>query len=329
MVQPQTFFEAEEGRTVGVGMATDHAAYSGAGFAAGFAQDGSSTRISVDVRKSGTYDLAMRYSNGPNPYSGEKQLSMYVNGRRVEQTVFPSTVTWEEWGTVTTTVPLNKGRNLVEYRKEAADSGHVNLDVLAVRPHGERITLFGGGDLTEWQHSDGREPEWAVADGAMTVRGGDLRTVQAFGDFRLHVEFNLPLYPPDVTGQARANSGVYLQDRYEIQVLDSFGIDPPQTNDAAAIYEQKAPDVNAARPPLTWQTYDIVYRQARYDAAGNKVQNARVTVVWNGVTVHDDVEILGPTGGSRPEGPATGAVRLQDHGNPVQYRNIWIEPLDL
>ncbi|TDC38475.1 DUF1080 domain-containing protein [Micromonospora sp. 15K316] len=328
VVQPQTFFEAEEGRTVGVGMATDHAAYSGAGFAAGFAQDGSSTRISVEVRKSGTYDLAMRYSNGPNPYSGEKQLSLYVNGQRVEQTVFPSTVTWEEWGTVTTTVRLREGRNLVEYRKEAADSGHVNLDVLAVRPHGERITLFDGGDLTEWQHSDGREPEWAVADGAMTVRGGDLRTVQAFGDFRLHVEFNLPQYPPDVTGQARANSGVYLQDRYEIQVLDSFGIDPPQTNDAAAIYQQKAPDVNAARPPLTWQTYDIVYRQARYDAAGNKVENARVTVVWNGVTVHDDVEILGPTGGSRPEGPATGAIRLQDHGNPVQYRDIWIEPLD-
>ncbi|MEO3819565.1 family 16 glycoside hydrolase [Plantactinospora sp. B24E8] len=328
VTQPQTFHEAEEGRTAGVGMATDHAAYSGSGFAAGFAEDGSSTRIAVEVGKSGQYDLAMRYSNGPNPYSGEKQLSLYVNGERVEQTVFPSTVTWEEWGTISTTVRLVKGRNLVEYRKEAADSGHVNLDVLAVRPRGERITLFDGSGLTEWQHTDGREPEWTIADGAMTVRNGDLRTVQAFGDFRLHVEFNLPLYPPEVTGQARANSGVYLQDRYEIQVLDSYGIDPPQTNDAAAIYTQKAPDVNAARPPQTWQTYDIVYRQARYDAAGTKVENPRVTVVWNGVTVHDDVEILGPTGGSRPEGPAAGAIRLQDHGNPVQYRNIWIEPLD-
>ncbi|GAA3774279.1 hypothetical protein GCM10022225_72470 [Plantactinospora mayteni] len=329
VVQPETFFEAEEGRTVGVGMATDHAAYSGAGFAAGFAQDGSSTRIAVDVPESGKYDLAMRYSNGPNPYSGEKQLSLYVNGDRVEQTVFPSTVTWKEWGTVITTVRLGRGRNVVEYRKEAADSGHVNLDVLAVRPHGKRITLFNGRELTEWQHTDGREPGWTIADGAMTVRNGDLRTVQAFGDFRLHVEFNLPLYPPDVTGQARANSGVYLQDRYEIQVLDSFGINPPQTNDSAAIYLQKAPDVNAALPPERWQTYDIVYRQARYDAAGNKVENPRVTVVWNGVTVHDDVEILGPTGGSRPEGPASGAIRLQDHGNPVQYRNIWVEPLDL
>ncbi|MFY1693174.1 family 16 glycoside hydrolase [Plantactinospora sp. WMMB782] len=328
VVQPQTFFEAEEGRTVGVGMATDHAGYSGAGFAAGFAEDGASTRIAVDVRKAGTYDLAIRYSNGPNPYSGEKQLSLYVNGKRVRQTVFPSTVTWEEWGTVSTAVRLAEGRNVVEYRKEAADSGHVNLDVLAVRPHGERITLFDGRELTGWQHTDGRQPEWTVADGAMTVRNGDLRTVEAFGDFRLHVEFNLPRYPPDVTGQDRANSGVYLQDRYEIQVLDSFGIDPPKVNDAAAIYQQKAPDVNAARPPQSWQSYDIVYRQARYDAAGGKVANPRVTVVWNGVTVHDDVEILGPTGGSRPEGPASGAIRLQDHGNPVQYRNIWVEPLD-
>ncbi|GGM10590.1 family 16 glycoside hydrolase [Micromonospora yangpuensis] len=328
VVQPQTFFEAEEGRTVGVGMATDHPAYSGAGFAAGFANDGSSTRISVDVTEAGNYDLAMRYSNGPNPYSGVKQLSLYVNGKRVEQTVFPSTVTWQEWGTVTTKARLRRGHNVVEYRKEAADSGHVNLDVLAVRPRGERITLFDGGDLTEWQHTDGREPEWTVAGNAMTVRNGDLRTVQAFGDFRLHVEFKLPLYPPEVTGQARANSGVYLQDRYEIQVLDSFGIAVPKTNDAAAIYTQKAPDVNAARPPETWQTYVIEYRQARYDATGAKVANPRVTVTWNGVLVHDDVEILGPTGGSRPEGPATGAIRLQDHGDPVQYRNIWIKPLD-
>ncbi|WBB68410.1 family 16 glycoside hydrolase [Micromonospora sp. WMMD812] len=327
VVQPQTFFEAEEGRTVGVGLATDHSAYSGSGFAAGFAGDGSSTRISVEVREAGTYDLAMRYSNGPDPYSGPKQLSLYVNGERIEQTVFPSTVTWEEWGTVTTTVRLDKGHHVVEYRKEAADSGQVNLDVLAVRPHGERITLFDGGGLTEWQHTDGREPEWAVTDGAMTVRNGDLRTVQAFGDFRLHVEFNLPLLPPEVTGQARANSGVYLQDRYEIQVLDSFGVDPPRTTDAAAIYTQKAPDRNAALPPETWQTYDIVYRQARYDAAGDKLENPRVTVVWNGVTVHDDVEIVGPTGDSRPEGPAAGAIRLQDHGSPVRFRDIWIEPL--
>ncbi len=328
VIQRVNQYEAEEGRTLGVNNETDHAAYSGSGFAAGFGDNGDATIVPVYVGRAGTYDLATRYSNGPNPFSGDKQLSLYVNGERVEQTRFPSTVTWEEWGTVTTPVQLRAGRNLVEYRKQPADSGHVNLDLFIVRPHGERITLFDGGELTEWQHTDGREPTWNVSDGAMTVGGGDLRTLQGFGDYRLHVEFNLPLYPPDVTGQARANSGVYMQDRYEIQVLDSYGIDPLQTNDAAAIYNQKAADVNAALPPENWQTYDIVYHQAEFDAAGQKTANARVTVVWNGVTVQDDVEILGLTGGSRPEGPATGAIRLQDHGNPVQYRNIWIEPLD-
>jgi hypothetical protein len=321
-------YEAEEGRTLGVNNETDHAAYSGSGFAAGFGENDDATSVPVDVQNAGTYDLATRYSNGPNPFSGEKQLSLYVNGERVEQTRFPSTITWEEWGTVTTPIQLHAGRNLVEYRKEPADSGHVNLDLLIVRPQGERVTLFDGGELTEWQHTDGREPTWNVADGTMTVSGGDLRTLQGFGDYRLHVEFNLPLYPPDVTGQARANSGVYMQDRYEIQVLDSYGIDPLQANDAAAIYNQKAADVNAALPPEHWQTYDIVYHRAEFNAAGQKTANPRVTVVWNGVTVQDDVEILGLTGGSRPEGPATGAIRLQDHGNPIQYRNIWIEPLD-
>jgi hypothetical protein len=137
----------------------------------------------------------------------------------------------------------------------------------------------------------------------------------------------VPLLPPDVTGQNRGNSGVYLQERYEIQVLDSYGDPTRDNNEAGAIYLQKAPDVNAATPPETWQAYDIEYRAPRYDSAGAKTENARVTVTWNGVVVHDDVAITGPTGGSIPEGPATGSIRLQDHQNPVQYRNIWVEPL--
>ncbi len=99
-------------------------------------------------------------------------------------------------------------------------------------------------------------------------------------------------------------------------------------NEAGAIYNQKAADTNAATAPGTWQTYDIVYRAARYDSAGNKTEDARVTVVWNGRTVHDDVAIEGPTGGGLAEGPATGPVRLQDHGNKVRFRNIWVQPLD-
>ena len=157
-------------------------------------------------------------------------------------------------------------------------------------------------------------------------RGGDLRTRQAFGDYRLHVEFKVPALPPEVTGQNRGNSGVYQQERYEVQILDSFGDTTLDNNESGAIYQQKAPDVNAARAPERWQTYDIEFRAARYDAAGTKTANARISMVWNGVTVHKDVEIASVTGGSIPEGPATGAIRLQDHQNKVQYRNIWIEP---
>lgn len=161
----------------------------------------------------------------------------------------------------------------------------------------------------------------------MEVCRGDLRTRDAYGDFKLHLEFWLPRMPTEVTGQARANSGVYLQDRYEIQVLDSYGKNPLAWDDAAAIYQKKAAGSNAARPPETWQTYDITFRAARFDADGSKTEDARVTVVWNGTVVHDDVAVDGPTGAGHPEGPSFGAIRLQDHGDKVRYRDIWIEPL--
>ncbi|WP_143673024.1 3-keto-disaccharide hydrolase, partial [Streptomyces sp. b94] len=111
-------------------------------------------------------------------------------------------------------------------------------------------------------------------------------------------------YPPDVTGQARGNSGVYIQERYELQILESFGVDTPATNDAGSIYLRKAPDVNAAKPSGTWQSYDIEFQAARFDSDGKKVEDARVTLRWNGKLVHRDVAIAGPTGAGRPEGPA-------------------------
>nr|WP_274387836.1 family 16 glycoside hydrolase [Salsipaludibacter albus] len=324
------FHEAEEGvLDGGAVIATDHAAYSGDGFVASVNQAHSGTRFRVVVDEAGSYDLGVRYANGPNPFSGDKTMRMRVNGEESQEVVFPSTIEWGIWATQRERVELEAGANLVEFDVGPDSTGHVNLDAMTVRPAGERIQLMGDGadGLSEWQHTDGRAPEWPeVSDGVYEVCCGDLRTKEAFGDYSLHVEFWLPEFPPDVTGQARANSGVYQQERYEIQVLDSFGIDPLQDNDAAAIYTQKAADSNEATPPETWQTYDIDYTAARYDADGNKVANARVTVTWNGVVVHDDVEITGPTGGNLPEGPATGAIRLQDHGDPVRYRNVWIEP---
>ncbi len=160
----------------------------------------------------------------------------------------------------------------------------------------------------------------------MEVAGGDLRTKQGFQDFRAHVEFWLPNLPPDVTGQDRANSGVYLQERYEVQILDSYDDTTLADNEAGAIYTKKAPDVNAATAPETWQTYDITFRAARYDASGAKTEDARVTVVWNGVTVHDDVAVDGPTGGGATEAHGRGD-QAQDHGSKIRYRNVWVEPL--
>lgn len=325
----QVFYEAEEGRrTGGAGLNTDHPGHSGIGFVDGLGSLNAATTNHVTVSQAGAYDVALRYSNGPNPFTGTKTLSVYVNGRKARQTSLPSTVTWDNWATVTESLTLKKGINEIQYRVDAPDTGHVNLDLITVRAPAGRIVLFDGTNEAEWQHTDGRAASWPlVAGGAMEVAGGDLRTKQAFGDYRLHAEFKVPLLAPDVIGQNRGNSGVYQQERYEIQVLDSYDDTTLDNNEAGAVYTQKAPDSNQSTPPETWQTYDIEFHAARYDSTGAKTANARVTLIWNGVKVHDNAEITGVTGGSIPEGPSSGSIRLQDHGNKVQYRNIWIEPI--
>lgn len=146
----------------------------------------------------------------------------------------------------------------------------------------------------------------------------------AFRDFDLHVEFRTP-FTPGGRGQFRGNSGVYLQDRYEVQVLDSFGL-PEMDDDCGGIYQVAAPRVNMSFPPLRWQTYDISFRAARWDAAGEKTENARVTVRHNGVVIHDDVEIPGPTGGGNSEEDTPGPIYLQNHLEAVAYRNVWVLP---
>ncbi|MFF2851490.1 family 16 glycoside hydrolase [Streptomyces sp. NPDC058001] len=322
-----TQYEAEEATlTGGAGLGTDHSGYSGGGFVDGFGTKGAAATFAVDVDKAGTYDVGLRYSNGPNPFTGDKTVSVYVNGTRVKQTTLPSTGTWNAWATGTESLPLRKGTNSVTYKVDGDDTGHVNLDLVTVHAQGSRIALFDGSGQDQWQHTDGRPVQWPSSGGEMEVCCGDIRTKQAFRDFKLHVEFKLPLLPDDVTGQDRANSGVYLQDRYEVQVLDSYGVPKLANNEAAAIYLKKAADTNAATAPETWQTYEITFRAARFDSAGKKTEDARVTVKWNGVVVHDGVAVDGPTGGGASESASTGAIRLQDHGSKVRYRNIWIEP---
>ncbi|RKR86500.1 carbohydrate-binding protein with CBM35 doain [Micromonospora pisi] len=327
---PTNVYEAEQAKiSGGAGVNVEHAGYSGFGFVDGYGSVGATTTFTVDVKQSGRYDVDLRYANGPNPFVGPKTISVLVNGQKIKQTTLLATDDWKSWSTQTEALRLRSGTNTITYRYETGDTGHVNIDRITIdEPGGDnRVVLFDGTDTSNWRHTDGRAAQWPVADGAMEVCCGDLRTKDAYGDFKLHLEFWLPKMPPEVTGQARANSGVFLQDRYEIQVLDSYGKNPLAWDDAAAIYQKKAAGSNAALPPETWQTYDITFRAARFDANGAKTEDARVTVVWNGTVVHHDVAINGPTGSGRPEGPSFGAIRLQDHGDKVRYRNIWIEPL--
>ncbi|MEU4363509.1 family 16 glycoside hydrolase [Promicromonospora sp. NPDC023987] len=330
--EPPPVYEAEAADlSGGAGWNTNHAGYSGAGFVDRNWEPGARTTFAVEASKTGKHDLALRYANGQNsdPSPQARSMSLYVNGEKQKQVWLDSTVSWSSWATQVETVRLKKGANSIAYVYESDDVGHVNLDSLTVTPT-ERIALFDGGDLDAWEKVSGGPATWPVENGSMESFGGDIRTKEKFGDFRMHAQWYQPEHAPDVTGQARGNSGFYIQERYEVQVLESFGIDPPATNDAGAIYLKKAPDVNAATPMGTWQTYDIRFRAARFDSDGTKVEDARLTLWWNGQLVHDDVAIDGKTGNGRAEGPTPGHIRLQDHGDPglnPRFRNVWIERL--
>ncbi len=199
---------------------------------------------------------------------------------------------------------------------------------LGQQPPENAIVLFDGEDLADWSLLNGDAPStWSVDDGAMVVGKGNIRTIDQFEDFQLHVEFWLP-YMPDARGQARSNSGVYLLGRYEVQVLDSYGLEDLQSNDCGAIYKQATPPFNVCKPPETWQTYDITFRKARLAEDGSVAEKARITVLHNGIKTIDDLEVSPTPGGIGTEEGVAGPILLQDHGNPVQFRNIWLVPLD-
>ena len=195
----------------------------------------------------------------------------------------------------------------------------------------EEIVLFDGTNFSHWMHPDGKKVQWERLGDAMKIvpRSGSIVTKEAYRDFKMHIEFKLPQLPPNVRGQGRGNSGVYIQRRYEIQILDSYG-QPPRNNEGGSIYRFKAPDKNACKKPGEWQSYDIIFHAARFEGQGNnakKVKNARITVWQNGVLIHDDVEVPNKTGVGQEEGPEPGPILLQDHGNEVWFRNLRIVPL--
>lgn len=201
-------------------------------------------------------------------------------------------------------------------------------DAKTVPPPAGAVVLFDGKNLDGWVKTDGKTPpEWKLLDGGiMEVNKGGIMSRQKFdGPFRLHVEFRVP-YMPKATGQARGNSGVYVQGRYEVQVLDSYGLQS-KDNDCGGIYEIAAPRVNACKAPTVWQSYDIEFTPPKCQD-GKRFAFARMTVYHNGVKIHEDVEVTKDNTRAGLGGdPCTpGPIMLQDHGNPVQFRNIWLVP---
>lgn len=203
-------------------------------------------------------------------------------------------------------------------------------------PPSDAVVLFGGEDSSEWVHADGRPAEWTVSEGALVCRSGtgDVHSKRKFGTAQVHLEFSTPDMP-EATGQAKGNSGVYLQGRYEIQVLDSFRNPTYADGSAAALYGQHAPLVNASLPPGEWQSFDVVFHAPRCDESGRMTRPATVTLFHNGVLVQDHAEVKAPTGGADPADPCTpGPLRLQDHAHPdvketfMRFRNIWYRPLE-
>jgi hypothetical protein len=193
--------------------------------------------------------------------------------------------------------------------------------------------LFDGKDLSQWSSMDGSPTKWIARGGYMEcVKGsGFIRTLQNFGDCQLHLDWATPT-PAEGEGQGRGNSGLFFGlDRYEVQVLDSFGNKTYSDGSAGAIYGQYPPLVNACLPPGQWQTYDCVYTAPRFDAEGKLLSPARLTVLQNGVLIQNNVTLTGATSwlerGPYQAHPEKQPICLQDHGNPVRFRNIWVREL--
>ena len=187
-------------------------------------------------------------------------------------------------------------------------------------PPDNAAILFDGGELTNWKKLDGSPAVWQVTDGVMTCTEGSIISDETFTDAYVHVEFRVP----DTEGTG--NSGVYMQGRYEIQVIADDVPDLPGLKACGGIYNQHAPLVKADRPRMAWQSFDIVFRAPRVDEAGEVLEQARITAFQNGMLIHNNVSIEGPTGGHMDENEAEpGPLLLQDHGRqPVSYRNIWM-----
>ena len=199
-------------------------------------------------------------------------------------------------------------------------------------PPSDAIVLFDGKDLSKWESNKGGPPGWKLVNGAIELvpGSGDIRTRQAFGDCQLHIEWAEP-NPPHGKDQGRGNSGVYLMNKYEVQILDSYDNKTYFDGQCGSIYKQKPPLVNACRKPGEWQTYDIVFTAPQFDDQKKLIRPGYVTVLHNGVLIQDHFELEGSSSWYRAPAyeahPDKLPIHIQDHGNPVRFRNIWIREL--
>ncbi len=184
---------------------------------------------------------------------------------------------------------------------------------LGAEPPAGAVVLFDGSNVDAWAKA-------TLEDGGLL--GVGTRTKEPFGDFTLHLEFRTP-FMPFARGQARGNSGLYLADQYEVQVLDSFGL-AGRDNECGGIYKAAGPKVNMCLPPLSWQTYDVEFTAAKFDEAGKKTADAVATIRHNGVLIHDALVLKAPTPGGGRSDEKPGPIFLQNHGDPVRFRNVWI-----
>jgi hypothetical protein len=194
-------------------------------------------------------------------------------------------------------------------------------------PPADAVILFDGTDLAQWNNAE----RWKIEDGVMVAGRGDIVSKQEFGDCQVHIEWSAPTEITG-TGQGRGNSGLFLMNTYEIQILDSYENATYPDGQAGAIYKQTPPMVNAMRPPGEWNVYDIVWTAPRFGEDGSLLSPATITALHNGVLILNHFELLGDTPYHRPPEynphPPTGPIRLQDHGNPVRFRNIWVRPIE-
>jgi hypothetical protein len=209
------------------------------------------------------------------------------------------------------TILDHKGKRIGELQRVERTS-----PTMGAAPPPGAIVLFNGGPTEHFINPK-------LSPDGYLLAGTD--TKGAWNDFRLHGEFRLP-YKPEARGQDRGNSGFYLQGRYEVQVLDSFGLEGIE-NECGALYKTRRPNLNMCLPPLQWQTYDLEFHAPKFDADGKKVQDMRITIWHNGVPIHMNQPIPNKTGAGKPEAPEPLPIKLQDHGNPVVYRNLWLVDL--